>query len=55
MRTRRRTFPKTNQRTATAALIALVRFLARETARELLAQAPAPPERQEQPRPNDRK
>jgi hypothetical protein len=55
MRARRPTSPETNQPTAPDALIALVRMLARETARECLRQTPAPPEHEEQPRPDDRK
>jgi hypothetical protein len=55
MRARRRTFSQTNQTKATDALIALVRLLARQTAREYLGQAPASPARPELHRPNDRK
>ena len=46
---------KTKQPAAPDALIALVRLLARETARECLVQTPAPPENQEQPQQDDRK
>lgn len=55
MRRRGATSPETNQPAATDALIALVRLLAREAARERLNQTPAPPDDQEQPRPDDRK
>jgi hypothetical protein len=55
MRTRRPTSPETNQPAAPEPLIALVRLLARETARECLRQTPAPPEHEEQPRPDARK
>lgn len=44
MRTRGATTPETNWTAATDALIALVRLLARETARESLGQTPARPE-----------
>jgi hypothetical protein len=55
MRARGARSTETNQPAATDALIALVRLLAREAARECLGQTPAPPERQEQHLPNDRK
>jgi hypothetical protein len=55
MRKRGATSPETNQPTAPDALIALVRLLAREAARECLGQTPAQREYQEQPRPDDRK
>ncbi len=44
MQTRGATTSLTNQTSATDALIALVRLLARQTARECLGQTPAPPE-----------
>ncbi len=55
MPARRPKSPETNQPAASGALIALVRLLAREAARECLKQTPAPPEDHEQPRPKDRK
>ena len=50
-----RNIHETNQPAAPDALIALVRLLARETARECLGPTPAPPENQEHPRQDDRK
>jgi hypothetical protein len=44
MRTRGATAPEKNQTAAANALIALVRLLARETARECLGQTATPPE-----------
>jgi hypothetical protein len=55
MRRRGATSPETNEPAASDALVALVRLLARESAREWLNQTPAPPEYQQQLRRDDRK
>ncbi len=55
MRARRSTDPEKLQPAANDALIALVRLLAREAAREWLNQTPTPLENHEQSRSSDRK
>jgi hypothetical protein len=55
MRARRPKSLETNQPKAANALIALVRLLARETARECLGQTPAPTTHKEHRRPDKRK
>jgi hypothetical protein len=55
MRQRGSTSIKSGQSAAPDALIALVRLLARQAAREFVVQAPALPDSQKHPQPGDRK
>jgi hypothetical protein len=55
MRQRGSTSFKSSRSAAPDALIALVRLLARQAAREFVVQAPAPPASQKHPQPGDRK